>query len=590
MTDRLSFYQLAATALVFFSFAMAALISRTVFERLPHLEDELAYVYQARIFAHGELVAQTPEPRRAYWQPFVVDYQGNRFGKYSPGWPAFLSIGLNMGQPWVINAFFAALTVALTYRLGREVFNPDTGLIAAALVAFSPMALLLNATLMGHTAALACFTLFMVAYWRMERSMERRRHTLRWGVLAGVALGLLVVNRPLTAIGVTLPFILWSGLKVLRAAHQSYIDAAGFRPIIQTLRPLLALAGIALVISAGLPVFNHAATGDPAKNLYTLVWDYDRVGFGECCGRSGHTIIKGVRHTRFDLSLMAADLFGWQLEPVTEEQQGYLLTSSSYWIGYGLSFFLLPFGLLIGFWAWWLRLWVIGGLLLLITPLQLDMPFVKEDAPMTWAWLGVLAAWMLAPAAVLTPRPQDRANAWTWLLLGVAAGLIGVHLAYWVGSQRYSTRYYFEALSALALLSALPLASLAHHISRTMIYGVVAVILMWSLLTYSLPRIEALYRFNRVSPEMIDVINARRVDDRPVVVLATGEYGTVRWRSFGTLMTLTGPYFKEDIVAAWDYAPNTDEVRSQILERFPDRQVIKMYVRENDYWFEDDQP
>ena len=578
-----------ALALVFFSFFMAAFISRTVFERLPHLEDELAYIYQARIFARGDVVIDIPEPRRAYWQPFVVDYEphGTRFGKYSPGWPALLAIGVALGQMWFINAAAAALTVALVYRLGREVFNPDVGVIAAALTAFSPMALLLNATLMGHTTALCCFTLFMYAYWRLSR--QGCRHPLRWGALAGLALGLLIVNRPLSAVGVTLPFVLWSGLRVLRAAVDRWRPAP--ERLWPTLQPLLLLATIALILSSALPLFNHATTGDPTQNLYTLVWPYDRVGFGECCGRSGHTIIKGVLHTRYDLSLTAADLFGWQAGLITAELQEHLRTRSSYWPVMGLSFFILPFGLWLGLRARWLRVWLLLALAWLAIPLARNADFLRTDETAIWAWLGAGVIWLLIPPLALawrgtTDADQSRA-AWTWLLLAVAVSLIGLHLAYWVGSQRYSTRYYFEALTALALIGALPIGWLARRFNRVFIYWLLSLALVWSLIAYSLPRIEALYRFNGVSPELIEEIEQRRVDDRPLLVIVGGATGNVSWRAYGTLMAVTGPYLDDDIVVARDYHIGDSRVRDQILERFPDRQVIDMQARGDDIWFVD---
>ncbi len=63
----------------------------------------------------------------------------------------------------------------LVYRLGREMFDPATGAVAALLTATSPAALLLNGTLMGHTAALFATTLLMFAFWRMERAQDRER-------------------------------------------------------------------------------------------------------------------------------------------------------------------------------------------------------------------------------------------------------------------------------------------------------------------------------------------------------------------------------------------------------------------------------
>ncbi|MBZ0276299.1 MAG: glycosyltransferase family 39 protein [Anaerolineae bacterium] len=517
--------------LVVFSFMMSALVSRTVFERLPHLEDEVAYLYQAKMLAGGHSVIASPQPYRSYWQPFVVDYQGQRFGKYSLGWPGFLAVGVVLGQPWIINAFFSALTVALVYRLGRELFNPDVGVIASALTAFSPMALLLNGTLMGHTSALFSVTLFLYAYARLERG----RNPLRWGILAGVALGLTVINRPLTAVGISVPLVVWSAVRVGWWGIRYLIQNVG-----EGLRPsptarfdverrrvgaLFALAGVTLLIGGVIPLYNRAASGDSTKNLYTLVWAYDTAGFGPDVGRHGHTLEKGLRQTGWDLSLTAADLFGWQLGTITPELQTHLLENSDYWPVIGISWILLPFGLLVG-----------------------------------------------------------GKRRWTWILAGVIVGLIGVHTAYWIGSQRYSTRYYFEALTATALLSAVPLAWLVERWKRWPVYLALAVVLVYSLYAYSTPRITALYRFNLISPDLIQAVEARRTDDRPILVIVTGS--NIRWRADGPLMTVTSPYLDSPIVSARDNGQ--PGVREQILARFPDRQVIDMLAEDNYAWFPDE--
>ena len=38
----------------YLAFAASDIVSRTVFERLPHLEDEIAYLFQARIYERGQ--------------------------------------------------------------------------------------------------------------------------------------------------------------------------------------------------------------------------------------------------------------------------------------------------------------------------------------------------------------------------------------------------------------------------------------------------------------------------------------------------------------------------------------------------------
>lgn len=633
-TQRIWYYHVFAVALAFFAFFMAALVSRTVFDRLPHLEDEVTYLFQARIFARGDTVVETPQPQRAFWQPFVIDYAetGNRFGKYTPGWPALLAIGVNLGQPWLINAYCGMLTVIMVYRLGREVFNRDLGLIAAALTAFSPMALLLNATLMGHTAALLFFSFFMLTYWRMDRrtGAGKRRSALFYGVLAGIALGCLVVIRPLSAIGVTVPFILWSILRVFSAwwdwRNGETDQFADNHPLFNTVRPLFAIGIVTISIALAIPLYNESATGDPLMNLYTEVWDYDRVGFGECCGRDrqcrdtcgdncgvcGHTIVKGIRQTRWDLSLMASDLFGWQVEYapldtgmitlpdfrrgiITPDLKDHLRTQSDYWPLIGLSFFILPLGLLIGFRQRRLRTWMLLGMLWLVIPLAAEMDFLKggpvteRDFTPIWRWLAVGVLWMLIPPFILLRmrrRKDVLPSIWTWLLLGVVVALIGTHLGYWIGSQRYSTRYYYEALSALVIIGALPFAWLARRTSRLVVFPIVAAMLLWSLYSYSMPRIGVLKGFNHISSELISDVHERRIsDDIPILVIVTDSPDNgARWRSFGALMAVTSPYLDSDIVVAWDSGRGT-QMRTQIISRFPERQVIDMVAAGNEAWF-----
>ncbi|MCB9456762.1 MAG: hypothetical protein H6671_12315 [Anaerolineaceae bacterium] len=94
----------------------------------------------------------------------------------------------------------------------------------------------------------------------------------------------------------------------------------------------------------------------------------------------------------------------------------------------------------------------------------------------------------------------------------------------------------------------------------------------------------ALYRFNQISPELIEAVEARRTDDRPILALVTGD--SVRWRAYGALMSVTSPYLDSDIVAALD---NTQPgVRDAILARFPDRQVIELLAEDNYAWFPDE--
>ncbi len=581
-TQKLTPPALIVLVLCLFTFAMSAVIHTTTFESLPHLEDEYAYLFQARTMARGDLVIDTPIPRRAFWQPFVIDRDGQRFGKYTPGWALLLAGGVAAGgggAEWIVNALLSALTVAVVYQIGRALFSRDVGLIAAGLVAFSPAALLLNGTLMGHTAALCAGTLTLWAYLRFEAARAARGTRLFWAILCGLAAGLLIANRPLTALAFVLPVAFHAANRLF--AQQSFADLRRF------IGGHLVIAGLAGGLALLVPGYNIAATGDPTANLYTFVWSYDCVGF-ETCGRSGHTLEKAFRHTRFDLSLTAADLFGWQIGDLTDAARAHLLTESDTYPQVGFSWLLLPLGVALALRRrWWLGVvWLVGIIAAVLYANMTNGGSLLTDPQFGWQWVIAAIGWTLLPLVLL----RDRTAAWTWMLVTTIALLLIFQLTYWVGSQRYSTRYYFEGLAAAALLSAVPLAWLSQRSRRfasPILYGALIGVLLTSLTAYSLPRIDVLRGYNQITRAQIDAVESRRDGDSPVLVIVTGS--DVRWRAFGALMALTNPYLDNDTVVAWDYSGGTnDTVRTQLLQRFADRQIIDMAAEGNGAWFLDD--
>ncbi|MEO0563165.1 MAG: glycosyltransferase family 39 protein, partial [Chloroflexota bacterium] len=435
-------------------------------------------------------------------------------------WSLVLALGVRGGgTPWMVNALIASLTVALTYRLGGQVFSRDVGLIATWLVTFSPMALLLNATLMNHTLALFLVTLFIYSYW----SAVTGEQPIIWGAVAGMALGWLVGTRTLTAVAVAVPFVLDAVVRLMYSLFRGRF--------LQTLRPMITLGGMALLLAMMVPLYRYATTGDPTQNLYVLVWDYDRVGFGPDIGRFGHTLTDGIETARKDLTLTAVDLFGWQLERLTDGQTEQLQAATGTYPGRGWSLILLPLGLVLGL--------------------------------------------------------AGRKRRWVMLIGAIPLAIVGAYLAYWIGSQRYSTRYYFEALTAAAILTALPLGWLAKRWgSRIVVWAMLMSMTTWTFSNYTQPRLALLNGFNRVNQAMIAEVHNRRETDNPVLVVITGEYMT--WRAAGSLLAETGPFLDTDIILARNHT--TEDHLSAILQQFPDREVIPMYGDESWAWFTEELP
>jgi 4-amino-4-deoxy-L-arabinose transferase-like glycosyltransferase len=278
-----------------------ALVSLGVFERIPHVEDEAAYWFQAQVFAQGRLSVPTPPLAESYWSPFVIDYQGQRFGKYPPGYPLLLSVGMALGAPWAVNALLGALALWLVADLGRKVYSPVTGLLAAAMGLTCPVMLAISSSLLSHTASIFLAALFLWAFAGVYRSCQASQLSPsgKWAALAGLALGYLAITRPLDAVGIGFPFALYGLGQVLSPHRRSW------------LRPLGIAAVVAILVGLILPLFWYRVTGQVEFNPYRFVYPYDRPGFGPDVGVQGHSLSVALIYLKFNLGALATSFLGW---------------------------------------------------------------------------------------------------------------------------------------------------------------------------------------------------------------------------------------------------------------------------------------
>ena len=277
------------------AFLVTAAVAAFAFERLPHLEDEVAYLFQAKTMALGRLTVPSPDQPDSFWTPFVLDWQGQRFGKYPPGWPAVLAVGVLARVPWLVNPLLAALALYLVYRLGRTLYDDRAGLLAAILGLTSPLFWVLGGSFLSHLASSVWLLLFSLWFiWT-----ARGRH---WGFAlgAGLALGAAFLTRSLTAVAFAAPFVIYSLVQVLRR-EQSHWPR------------YLLVAASAGAVAAMLPLYQWAVTGDPWLNPYLLWWPYDRLGFGPGIGAmpGGHSPFYAWINLKQDLSRAATDVLGW---------------------------------------------------------------------------------------------------------------------------------------------------------------------------------------------------------------------------------------------------------------------------------------
>jgi hypothetical protein len=524
-----------------FVFGAALIINRGVFERLPRLEDEFAYLFQAKVFARGQFYVprQLDEPVKVFWQPFVIQPETSsdgllkRFGKYTPGWPLVLAGGAALNATWWINAILGTLSVALTYRIGREIFSDAVGVVGAILLAISPMALLLNSTLMSHTAALFFTLLFIYAYWRLMRP-RKLTQLWRWSILGGVGLGWLVMMRPLTAVAIAAPI----GIHALSRLLDSLDAKTRTKSVREVLLPLILMGLLVLPFAGFLFVFNYSVAGEWRSELYTLLWEYDQIGFGEGKGLmpGGHTLEFGWRNTQEDLKFWFRDVFGISLHA---DIHTYLEDNFGWGAGVGLSWALIVLGLIAG-------------------------------------------------------RKQE----WIFILIEIFIALMVAQLLYWIGSSVqgsavYSVRYYYEATGAVCLIAAYGIVAQIRAWGERTIqkpvtfrfypgYLALIVIVVFSVIGYTPARFRepmrdwpgGLYGFNKVGQYQLEAVNRlRQPGEKVLVVVLRHPDPTIEdnWRDYGALMAVTSPFLDSEIVVARLF--DTDGL-AEFTQRFSTRKVL----------------
>lgn len=152
-----------------FVFLFSTLYNIIIFERVPHIHDEIAYLFQAQIFMTGHLYAHSPCARTSFDFPHIIN-NGRWYSIYPPGFPFLLMIGLILRAPFIINPSFAALSVVLFYFIGKETFDKRTGIYASVLGSLSPWLLLMSATFLSHTTSMFFNALFLLFLLKTLRS------------------------------------------------------------------------------------------------------------------------------------------------------------------------------------------------------------------------------------------------------------------------------------------------------------------------------------------------------------------------------------------------------------------------------------
>lgn len=301
------FFDRTAVVAALWTLAVTLFLVLVVYQRIPHVPDEIVYMLQARYFAAGRLALPPPPVPAAFDIDLMYLDQARWFSPVPPGWPALLSLGVAARMPWVVDPLLAALAVLLAHALLREVYAPRIARVATLLLAVSPWLLFLGMSFMTHMATLA----FSLA---AALGVARSRRTGAWMpvFLGGLAVGAVSLIRPLEGLAVALILGVWS-----LAAR-----GARFR-----LAPSVALVVGTVLAATLVRPYNAALTGSPSRfpimmyvNKYYAPGAND-LGFGANRGLGwgaldpfpGHGARDVVVNALLNTFTINVELFGWAI-------------------------------------------------------------------------------------------------------------------------------------------------------------------------------------------------------------------------------------------------------------------------------------
>jgi hypothetical protein len=338
-------------------------------------DDENVYSFMARTFASGRLyLPSMPEPVRPFFNNHFIINDGKWYGIYFPGHPALLALGERVHLMHWVPTVSAALTVPLTFAVGRRVFGQRAALLALPLLAVSPFFILSSATLLAHSTA---GLLLMAFAYATLRALERPER-LAWWLAAGIALGWTGLTRPLTAGAFALPWLVLLAMSLRRRAgtRRPWAGAA-----------LFCLIGVGSAALLG--AYHVALSGDPLTSGYHT--------FGR---------ITGMSFTQGALKAPAPYPSLFEL--------GYTLARLNFWLfGWPLSLAFLPF---------FRR--TREGIALLLGPAAVVMLFAVTTVPSINVVGPVHYAELTAPLVLVSASGIEELAQWVRTRLDARAGRI----------------------------------------------------------------------------------------------------------------------------------------------------------------------
>jgi hypothetical protein len=295
-----------AGACALFTTMLAAILSGRVFGRIPHVQDSIAQLFQARIFAQGRLWASSPPCSEFFNYAHMIN-DGRWYSQYPPGHSLLLVPGIWLGAPWLINPLLGGLGVLATVLLAREMADGTTARLAGILGALSPFLVLMASEFMSHVSGFCALTFYLFLHLRALRTGHPGSARA-----AAVCLALAILVRPYTALAVALPPLAYSGWLWFRSMADRRDAGRSARSRLYSPFLIVLAGGAAGAVLLGL--YNWGTTGDPFVPGYIKLYGPSHgLGFGRGSWGGPHTLARGLNAAWDNLRSLNLRLFEWPL-------------------------------------------------------------------------------------------------------------------------------------------------------------------------------------------------------------------------------------------------------------------------------------
>lgn len=237
------------------------------FARLPPAyHDEFSYLLQARTFLAGRFSWPPMTVRPDLFHQIHVLNEPTTASRYFPLTGAWLAPFVAFDAPWLGQWIAGACSCVFFFRSLLRLLPLWPAIVGGLLIAVSPGLAVFSNLLLSHHATMLALSVFLWAFLRLMQSLR-----VSDAFLAGVALALAMLGRPMTAAGFALPFGVWFILRFFRKTTHSdrnaeFTSRIGFRQVV-------ALGGPLLLGFAVLGIMNQSITGLWSRSAYQFYTD-----------------------------------------------------------------------------------------------------------------------------------------------------------------------------------------------------------------------------------------------------------------------------------------------------------------------------